>query len=295
MAQGRVVTIIEKGEHMSIFKKLKPNVSRHNDYKLFGAVMGVSGAGKSSCCGTMPGRILWLYSEAWEAHGPTYALGQASSDTAITAVNLQKHPETEAELDLDGQLALLREILNDTEGVKKNFDSVVIDGLTTVEYVYANSEECLSQCITKSGAKDAWAVFRKTADFFNELYVSLNTLNTAGLHIMCTCLGSHTVDESGTTIFKPKLAGVGVVESFLAKLPDRVLAIRTKDGKFKFSLKENIEKGSEFKVIDCSPRLFPLTANEIPAEVSPDFTKALMLKNGQAVYNPETKKVEVTK
>lgn len=280
---------------MSIFKNLKPNVSRQTNYKLFGAVMGVSGSGKSSCCGTMPGRILWLYSEAWEAHGPTYALGRTGKGNSITAVNLQQHPETGESLSLDGQLTLLRELLENVKEVKENFDSVVIDGLTTIEYIYANSEECQLACVTKAGAKDQWAVFRKTADFFNELYISLNTLNSAGLHVITTCLGSHTVDDSGITLFKPKLAGVGVVESFLAKLPDRILAIRTKEGKFTFNLRESIEKGSEFKVVDCSPRLFPLTVNEIPEAIAPDFSKALMLKNGEAVYNAETQKVEVHK
>ena len=280
---------------MSIFKNLKPNVSRHNDYKLFGAVMGVSGSGKSSCCGTMPGRILWLYSEAWEAHGPTYALGRTGKNNSITAVNLQRHPDTDETLSLDGQLGLLREILENVEEVKANFDSVVIDGLTTVEYIYANSDECQMACVTKTGAKDQWAVFRKTAEFFNELYITLNTLNGAGLHVITTCLGSHTVDDTGVTLFKPKLAGVGVVESFLAKLPDRLLAIRSKEGKFSFNLRESIEKGSEFKVVDCSPRLFPLTADEIPESISPDFSKALMLKNGEAVFNVDTQKVEVHK
>lgn len=277
------------------WSKFEPNVSRGHDYKLFGAVMGVSGSGKSSCCGTLPGKILWLYSESWEAHGPTYALARTSEENSITAINLQVDPDTGKELDLDGQLNLLRSILDDVKGVSKAFDSVVVDGLTTVEYIYSNSEECQSQCLTKSGSKDTWAVFRKSAEFFNDLFVQLNTLNKAGLHVICTCLGSHTVDDSGMTIFKPKLAGVGVAENFLAKLPDRVLAIRTKEGKFKFSLRENIEKGSDFKVIDCSPRLFPLSANEIPEEISPDFSKALMLKNGAAKYNPETRKVEVVK
>lgn len=277
------------------WKKIKPNVSRRNDYKLFGAVMGVSGSGKSSCCGTLPGRILWIYSESWEAHGPTYALARTNDNNSITAINIQRDQETGKELSLDEQLGLLRSILNDVEGVSSSFDSIVIDGLTTVEYVYANSDECQAACMTKSGAKDQWAVFRKSAEFFNDLYIQLNTLNQAGLNVICTCLGNHTVDDGGVPVFKPKLAGVGVAESFLAKLPDRLLAVRTKDGKFKFSLKENIEKGSESKVIDCHPRLFPLSANEIPDSISPDFSKALMLKNGEAKYNLETGKVEVVK
>jgi hypothetical protein len=277
------------------WSKVKPNVKRENNYKLFGSVMGVSGSGKSSCCGTMPGKILWLYSEEWESHGPTYALARTSKDNSIFAINIQDDPKTGEKLDLDGQLNLFRSILDDVDGVSKAFDSVVIDGLTTIEYIYANSNECQNDCITKSGAKDQWGVFRKSAEFFNELYIKLNTLNRAGLNVMCTCLGTHSVDDAGTPVFKPKLAGVGVAEAFLAKLPDRVLAVRTKEGQFKFSLKENIEKGSDSKVIDCHPRLFPLTANEVPSEISPDFSKALMLKNGMAVYNPETKKVEVVK
>jgi len=261
------------------WSKFKTNVSRGTDYKLFGTVMGLSGSGKSSCLASLPGRILWLYSEAWESHGPEYAHSL--------------HPKAEiTALDLDGQLAFVRSVLGDAEGIAKTFDSVVIDGLTTLEYVYANSNECKAGAVTKTGAKDAWAVFRLTSDFFNELYVLLNTLNKAGVHVMTSCLGSHAADDEGNAVFKPKLAGVGVAEAFLAKLPDRVLTVRTKEGKFKFSLKESASKGSDLKVVDCSPRLFPLHADEVPTEMSPDFAKVLLLKNGKAKFNAETNKVE---
>jgi hypothetical protein len=271
------------------WKKFQTNVSRKDDYKLFGTVMGLSGSGKSSCLASMPGRILWLYSEAWESHGPEYALS-LHPDAKITAVNIQQSGNTE--LDLDGQLAYLRAILGDTKNLSANFDSVAIDGLTTLEYIFANSNECKAQAVSKTGAKDAWAVFRLTSDFFNELYIILNSLNKAGVHVMTSCLGSHAADEEGNAIFKPKLAGVGVAEAFLAKLPDRILTVRTKDGKFKFNLKESIQKGSDLRVVDCSPRLFPLHANEVPQDMSPDFTKVLLLKNGKARYNAELGKVE---
>lgn len=273
------------------WKKFQPNVSRSNDYKLFGTVMGLSGSGKSSCLATMPGRILWLYSEAWESHGPGYA-NSLHPKAQITAVDIQRPQGSDKDLTLDEQLAVVREMLGDAKGLSSMFDSVVIDGLTTLEYVYANSVECKAASVTKNGAKDAWAVFRLTSEFFNELYVLLNALNKAGVHVMTSCLGSHSADEEGNAVFKPKLAGVGVAEAFLAKLPDRVLTVRSKDGKYKFALKETVQKGSDLKVVDCSPRLFPLHADEVPSEISPDFSKVLLLKNGKAKLNKETGKVE---
>jgi hypothetical protein len=271
------------------WNKFQTNVVKKDDYKLFGVVMGLSGSGKSSCLASMPGRILWLYSEAWESHGPEYALS-LHPQAQITAVNIQQIGDKE--LDLDEQLAYLRSILSDTKNLAANFDSVAIDGLTTLEYIFANSNECKAQAVSKTGAKDTWAVFRLTTDFFNELYVLLNSLNRAGVHVMSSCLGSHAADEDGTPVFKPKLAGVGVAETFLAKLPDRILTVRTKEGKFKFNLKESIQKGNDLRVVDCSPRLFPLHANEVPADMSPDFTKVLLLKNGKAKYNAAQGKVE---
>lgn len=271
------------------WKKFQTNVTRSDNYKLFGTVMGLSGSGKSSCLASMPGRILWIYSEAWESHGPGYALS-LHPNAQITAVDIQS--QGGKELSLDEQLTYLRSILGDTKNLAANFDSVAIDGLTTLEYIFANSNECKSQAVSKTGAKDAWAVFRLTSDFFNELYVMLNSLNKAGVHVMTSCLGSHAADEEGNAVFKPKLAGVGVAEAFLAKLPDRVLTVRTKDGKYKFNLKESVQKGSDLRVVDCSPRLFPLHSNEIPSEMSPDFAKVLLLKNGKAKFNPEVNKVE---
>lgn len=270
----------------------KPNVVRHSDYKLFGSVMGVSGSGKSTCCGTLPGKVLWLYSEQFESHGPTYALNKVSEDTEITAINLDVSLKDGSELSPDGKLEQIREILDD-EGTAENFDSLVIDGLTTFEYIYTKSKECLSQAIGKNGAKDNWAVFRLTTEFFNEMFISLNKLNRAGMHVVCTCLGSHVTNDDDTTIFKPKLQGVGVAEAFLAKLPDRVLAVRSQGGQFKFRFNETIEKSNDKRQVDCSPRLMPLAANEVPPEMSPDFRKVLQLKNGDAAWNPEKKKVEV--
>lgn len=270
----------------------KPNVVRHTNYKLFGAVMGVTGSGKSTCCGTLPGKILWLYSEQFESHGPTYALNKVTEDTAITAVNLDVSMEDGKEFDFDERLEQLRNILSD-EGTAKSFDNVVIDGLTTLEYIYTQSKECKSQAITNQGKKDTWAVFRLTTEFFNELFVSLNKLNRLGMHVMCTCLGSHVSNEDETTTFKPKLTGVGVAEAFLAKLPDRLLAVRSQGGQFKFKFNETIEKSTDKRQVDCSPRLMPLAANEVPFEMTPDFRKVLQLKNSEATWNPEKKKVEV--
>jgi hypothetical protein len=277
---------------MSInWSQFQPNVSRGSDYKLFGTVMGLSGSGKSSCLASLPGRILWLYSEAWESHGPEYAFS-LHPKAQITAVNVQRPQGSTAELSLDDQLAFIRDILSQSVSLAKNFDSIVIDGLTTIEYIYSNSMECKALAVSKTGAKDPWAVFRLTTDFFNEIYVLLNTLNKAGVHVMTSCLGSHAADEEGNAVFKPKLMGVGVAEAFLAKLPDRVLTVRDKTGKFKFSMKESAQKGSDLKVVDCSPRIFPLHADEVPVEMSPDFSKVILLKNGKAKLNKETGKVE---
>lgn len=277
------------------WKAHKPNVSRHNDYKLFGAVMGVSGSGKSTSCGTLPGKILWLYSESFESHGPTYALNKVSGDTEITAINLDVDMnDPEKELSYDGRLDQLRAILND-DGTAKAFDSLVIDGLTTIEYIYTNSKECKTQAVTSSGKKDQWAVFRLTTEFFNELFISLNTLNRNGLNVISTCLGSHVAHDDDTTVFKPKLQGVGVAEAFLAKLPDRILAVRSQGGQFKFKFNETIEKANDRRQVDCSPRLMPLGSHEVPSEMTPDFRKILMLKNGEAVLDQTSGKVELTK
>ena len=277
------------------WNKFKPYKAPSKEYFL-GVVMGGSGDGKSSAVATLKGNTAFVYDSDDEDHGPSYANTNKADGTTITPIDLSLCLETGKKLSTpDEKLGQWRALVADPKGIAASFDNFAIDGLKTLESIFINSEECKRQCLTAKGAHDQWAVFRLSKEFFAEVFVKLNAINKEDVNVIATCLGNYTQKENeDVKTFKPVLKGVGVVEDILAKMPDRLLVLK-QGRKHIFTFDTTAEKASAAKSIDCSPRLRPLGYNQIPDQMSADLEKVMMLKNGSAVYNAETGKVEKPK
>jgi hypothetical protein len=184
---------------------LKPNA-------LMAAVLGASGGGKSSLCGTFGVKTLYIYTSA-ESHGPI-AVG-ALGESNVVLICIDKYAGEN--LDPDEAYSFLLEILADT----KDYGAVVIDGATEMEYLIRSTKQFKALCLNSSGKHNNFAEPEAVLRMFRPIITSLKELTRKGVHTAITCaLDIQAIAEDGEILeSKPRLSTYSVAEGILQQFP----------------------------------------------------------------------------
>lgn len=242
-------------------------------------LFGPSGAGKSRATGTLPGPILFLYSEG-EAHG------SASANSAGGKVLPVRYDEDDVgqKLAPDAAYARLLNVLGSADMLKgAGIQSVVIDGLTELETVIRSTAAFKNGCKNKNGAHDAFQESKVVLEMLRPVLDALRNLQKSiGVHYVVTCALEVTEigDDGEILAGKPKLSTYSVVETLTFNFPDQlIVGPMTKNGKkarrfqFDAELSRVSKEGTKIKkILNMSPRLIP-AVEELPDNIAADFTK----------------------
>lgn len=277
------------------FDKAEKEAAKLIDNTKLGAiVLGSSGGGKSFALGTLPGKILYLYTGS-ENHGVDSARISASKIVPVqidldgAASDEQKLPN--GMLKPDAAYKRLLSILGEVEGIKKaGFGSVVIDGATELESIITATEQWKLMCQTDKGKHNPYAESKSTVAMFRPIVSALHNLQTQlGTHFAMTCI----LDVKSAGVYgeieeaSPRLSGYSVAESLIQQFGDVIVVGRmSKDNvaKHKFQFMTDVTRvskdvlGNVKKAINFAPRVRGVPLERLPTYLDPDFKKVLELK-----------------
>jgi len=266
---------------------LMNEVSNATNDKLFLAIAGCSGAGKSSAAGTSPGKTLYLHT-ASESHGVSTARASGGDILAITI----DRDKTGKDLSPDEAFKRGLEILKPEVLKKAGIESVVLDGLTELEKIVRATTKWSNLCLAeKSGKHNSFAEGPSTIALMDEYMKALRAAQEqAGVHVIVTCiLDVQAVSDNGAVeMAKPRLSGYAVAEGMLQQFADILVVGRVKDktgksGHF-FQTGSDVQRvskdldGTVKKFINFSPRLSGV--RDLPAFIKADVKEVIKLKTG---------------
>jgi energy-coupling factor transporter ATP-binding protein EcfA2 len=275
------------------FKKLK---AQKNEVKPFLAlILGASGSGKSTLIGTLGKKTLYLYTSG-ENHGPTAA--SVFNKNNIYPVLLDKDEEGNS-LKPDDSIKKLFDILKDPE-LPKNFEAVVVDSFSEIEFILLSSNLCKAFCTNDKGVYSKWNETAFTSTKLRDIVLCFEELQKKGVDTFATCPAEVKEAEDGSSaVVSPRLMGFSVADNVLLKFPDIMITARLaqedEDGesvvghKVLFDagvLKVSKDKGGNVvKARNFGPRLTGISFNDLPP-MAPADLKAIhkfrvkMLKGG---------------
>jgi hypothetical protein len=186
--------------------------------KLFLLVLGASGAGKSFCFGTAPGKIAYIYLNA-ERHGVSSARKSGNNIIPIL-IDIDK---TGAERKPDEAVKYGLAALNPEALKKAEITTVVVDGLTELEKLVRRTKKWQERCETASGKHNSFAEPAATVEILDQFMTALRIAqDTAGVHVVVSgILDVQEADANGSvTLAKPRATGYTVAESMIQQFPD---------------------------------------------------------------------------
>jgi hypothetical protein len=264
------------------FSNLKP-VQISADVPLKLVIIGPSGAGKSYAAGTLGVKTLHLATTI-ESHGPESAsLGARDNNHGSTIfpfiIDREGGNKTGKPLSSDAALEQLRGILK-YQAVHKQFEAIILDGLTEVEALVLTSKNLL-----EATGKNKWAKNDMVPEMLREIYKLLDDCQAAGIHTITTLAATVAAEASdeGYTV-NPTLSTFGVASRAIQSFPDILVVgkIQNDSGekpvrKFFFNClitKESKDmKGQVSKIASFSPRLTGLSTKELPLTSDADLAK----------------------
>lgn len=275
------------------FKAAREAAKKALDSKTLGAIiLGPSGAGKSYLAGTMPGKILYLFTDA-EGHGPK---GAKANGGDVDGLQIDKDDEGN-NLTADQSYNRLLDILSDTDGiVSEGFQSIVIDSLTEVEAIIRQTGAFKRKCETNTGKHNSFAEPSATIEMFRPILSKLRDLSLQhDIHYAATCpLTVQSLGDDGQIMeSSPRLSGYSVAENLILQFPDVLVVgqveIKGKKGHCLQFNSESVSKQSKDlagqikKLVNFSPRITGV--KNPPQLMAANLSKVIEMKeqaNGKA-------------
>lgn len=267
-----------------IIKESEGILTRKN---LYGILLGSSGAGKSSACGTLPGKILFLCFRG-EKHGPRNAAALGGKVIPVVV-------DVDGGKDLapDAAYKRLIEILNAPE--VSQFQSVVIDGLPELEATIVRTNEFKQGCLSDKGKHNSFAEGRVVLTMLKPILERLDKLYEMGMHIVVTCkVDVRAMDDQSAAITEviPRLLTYQIAEEVLSKFSEVLLVGRMTNGevwKHKFQFSGSITRTAKDannivkKFLNFSPRIGPIGSDKLPEHMPADFGEVIKMKEAAGV------------
>lgn len=256
--------------------------------KLFAVILGPSGGGKSTACGTLGTKTLYLFSGG-EDHGPRNA---AAMGGEIVPINIDVFTD-DGKLDADATYGRLLEIVSDSAGIKaEKFGAVVLDGIPELESIILRTNQFVTGCLTDKGKHNSFAESKVMTHMIKQVLDRLKKLQYAGLHVAMTCkldvksLGDYAAISEAS----PRLLTYSVAEDFISKCADVLVVSKIDNGEerkhmFQFltdvsRVSKDMDSGKVRKMINFSPRISGLKQEEYPEFVDADLTCIIRMKAG---------------
>jgi adenylate kinase family enzyme len=184
-------------------KEIEKAKAKLLDKKLNLIVLGPSGSGKSSLCGTVGEPTLFLYLST-EMHGPEAASTFATGEVTPICLDDGRTP--------DEAYAFLNQILQD-KAFLKPFGVVVLDSATSLELLIRETSEFNMRCLTDKGKRNSFAEHTVSVVLLTDI---IRKMQATGKHTIMTCaLDVKEYDEETGEIVEahPQLSGYKVAEN----------------------------------------------------------------------------------
>jgi len=258
---------------------------------LFAIILGQSGSGKSTVCGTLNEKSLYLYFSG-ESHGARNANAITKGEITPLCVDM----DGEKQLGPDETYARLLEILSSSEIAKEGFKGIILDGFPELESIMVRTKKFRQDCLSDKGKHNSFAESRVVIGMYKPVLELLQAYHRKGIHILTTCkLDVRDMDEEGgISESAPRLMTYSVAEDLVSKFDD-VLAIgkmtRVIEGvthtKHKFQFLAGVRKvskdmatGTVKKILNFSPRLSGVLGEKLPEITDADLQKIITIKKG---------------
>lgn len=261
-----------------------------NSDLLFAIVLGMSGNGKSRVCGTLPGKILYLYTGG-ERHG---SLSASAAGGKVIPVQVDFNYNKKVPYATSDEVyANVLTILKSSDSlVKAGYSSVVLDGLTELEQMVRGTKGFKEKCKTSSGGHNSFAEGAATVDMFRPVLDELRNLQrTAKVHVAVTCIldVKSLGDKKEILEASPKLTSYGVASGIIPQFEDILVVGRMQEDEgpveYNFQMMGNVSRTSKEangrikKTINFSPRISVSNHGvEIPEYIPADFSHILKIK-----------------
>lgn len=268
------------------FKAAREAASKALVSKTLGAiVLGPSGSGKSSLCGTLEGKTLYLFTEA-ESHGPIAAKVNGGD---IMAIRIDQDDEGKA-LNADGSYTRILDILGSTDSLlEAGVKNIVLDSLSEIETIVRGTTAFKRKCETATGKHNSYAEGGATLELMRPILSKLRDLNLQhDINYVATCaLTVSAIGDDGQVVASsPRLSGYSVAENLIMQFGDVLLVGQvSKAGKTGYALQFNpasITKqakdlaGQVKKLVNFNPRI---TGVKNPPQLLPaNLAKVIELK-----------------
>ena len=248
---------------------------------MLAVVMGSSGAGKSTVCGTTGRPTLVLHTKD-ESHGPTSA-STFNDDVAGLCLDMDEEGN---EVSPDVALDKLVEVLG-SEDLSSNFGTVVVDSLSSIDLLIKKTQYFRNFCadpktLKHNSFKEGEAVLTKIQD----IVTHTDRIRQQGVHVLFTLAANvKSMDSEGMVeTVAPVLSTYGVSESVARMFPIVLYtACVTVEGERKraFLFNTHITRESKEvsgkikKLMNFMPRCAGIPDSEMPEMLPADFQKLL--------------------
>lgn len=252
------------------FRRIKERPQKDIDCKALRVlVMGEGQGGKSSLCGSMGVKTLYLYFKG-ETHGPKNAMAH-NKTTEIDAYRIDVDFESGEKLGAEATIAQLMDFL-DPEGLSDaGYEAVVVDSMYELDQVIRQTLKFKRDCESNNGKHNVWEEPKAILAQLRPILFALDTLTVEhNIHHAITCpLDVKSKGEFGEiTEATPKITG-GDVAQALARIYHDVIAVgpMVRNGKtvqalqFGASIQKNSKdaNGDTKKYLNFRPRLSGVT------------------------------------
>jgi hypothetical protein len=263
-------------------KAIEEASSQVNEETIGAIVLGQSGAGKSFIMGTLPGKVLYLYTGG-EAHGVKSAKVQGKHVTPVRIDYDKSAPADQrnevGNLKPDAAYKRLLAILSDVEGIKaQGFNSIALDGATEIEQIITSTEQWKNACLSDKGKHNSYAEGKVTLAMFRPIIAAMQNLQI-----------QLKINYAMSCILDVKAAGIyGEVEEASPRLSGDVLVVgrMSKDGEAKHKLQfmtdvTKVSKdlvGNVKKTLNFAPRIAGISVADMPPYMDADLSKVVDIK-----------------
>ena len=198
------------------FRLLKTAAKNKRDTAgILAVIMGASGAGKSTACGTTGRPTLVLHTKD-ESHGPTSA---ATFNDEVVGLCLDMDEEGN-EVSADVAIEKLASVLQ-AEDLADNFGTVVVDSLSSIDLLIKKTTWFDDYCKNDKGRRNSFKEGEAVLTKIQDIVTLTDKIRSRGVHVLFT-LAAHVkaMDADGVVeTVAPVLSTFGVSEALPRLFP----------------------------------------------------------------------------
>lgn len=261
------------------FKQMKKAAkAKQESQGMLAVVLGSSGSGKSTVCGTTGRPTLVIHTKD-ESHGPTSA---STFNDEVVGFCINQDDEGN-ELSADAAMGKMFSVL-EADDLSDNFGCVVFDSLSSLDLLIKKTSEFSEFCRTDKGKHNTYKETEGVLNQIQKIVSATDTLRARGVHILFTLAAHIKAMEADGTVetVVPVLSSYGCAES-MPRLFPQVLFVApvTVEGEKKraFLFNTQVKRESKdlggrvVKMLNFSPRLAGIPDSEMPEMLPADFQK----------------------